>query len=81
MNDYDDNPAIKQMQEYHDTPDVWAVYKDQFSRRPPSDRIAQLQQLDLWLQTQDRPTRQTAEFIQMKRDLSDIHWLMRRADR
>ena len=76
-----DKPCLKQMAEYHETPDVWATYKSQFSKRGPNDRIAQLQLVDQWLAAQDRPTRQTADFIQMKRELSDVHWLLRRADR
>jgi hypothetical protein len=81
MNDYDDNPCLKQMQEYHETPDVWITYKDRFSKLGPNERIAQLQLVDQWLEAQCRPTRQTADFIQMKRELSDVHWLLRRADR
>jgi hypothetical protein len=81
MSNYDDNPAIEQMQRYHDNPDVWATYKDHFTKFDPNVRIAQLQQLDQWMAMQDRPTRQTAEFLQMKRELSDIHWLLRKAQR
>jgi hypothetical protein len=81
MSDYDDNPCIERMARHAETPDAWSSYKEHFAKLGPNQRVQQLEQVDQWLELQAKPNRQTASFLQMKRELSDVHWLLRKADR
>jgi hypothetical protein len=67
-----------------DTETVWQDYKNAFQRRSPQDRDAQLQGFDKFCADNDKMTtlsRETAELLNRKRELLDMHGMLRRLGR
>ena len=59
----------------------WEGYKAKFFQYPPDNRVIELTAFDALLEQEYAPTRQTAEYIQKRRELGDIHSLLLRGRR
>jgi len=84
---YDDDPITRQLKQspffdQTDSADVWDSFKEKFfSVAPPNWRLQSLKGMDEWLAQEDRPTRDHARLLNMRRELDDIHQAMRKAGR
>jgi hypothetical protein len=67
-----------------DTATVWQTYKDAFQRRSPQDRDAELQGFDKFVADNDKMgtlSREAAELLVRKRELLDMHVMLRKLGR
>jgi hypothetical protein len=68
----------------YDEEAVWQTYKDGFLKRTARDRDAELQGFDKFCADNDKMTtlsRETAELLNRKRELLDVHNMLRRLGR
>jgi hypothetical protein len=66
----------------YDVDEVWPIYKQNFLRRTAESRDAELKAFDQYADTKmDTPTRETAELLTRKRELLDLHGLLRKLGR
>jgi hypothetical protein len=84
--DYDENPIIANLRRAYWSPDedagqIWETFKAHFVRSDANSRRQSLTVMDQHLENEDRPTREHAEMLQKKRELSDLHLALHRAGR
>jgi hypothetical protein len=68
----------------YDEATVFQTYKEGFLKRPAASRDVELQAFDKWMQDNDKmstPSRETAELLTRKRELLDIHVMLRKLGR
>jgi hypothetical protein len=65
------------------TPDaLWGFFKEQFAKQPAAGRHCDLLSIDNYLaEFGTTPSRETADLISKKRELSDLHGILTRAGR
>jgi hypothetical protein len=69
------------LQKYMDD-DVFDSFKEkEFFHYPPDYRVAVLSGFDRLMEAEIKPTRATAELIAKKRELDDLHFLLKKAGR
>jgi hypothetical protein len=69
------------LQKYADD-DVFESFKmNEFFRYGPTERIAVLSGWDKKMEMETKPNRETAELIAKKRELNDLHFLLKKAGR
>jgi hypothetical protein len=59
----------------------WPAYRERFLRQTPDNRVIDLSAFDQLLQLESSPSRATAEYIQKRRELGDLHEMLSRARR
>jgi hypothetical protein len=59
----------------------WDWYREKFLRHSEDQRIIELTAYDKLLEGETAPSRQTAEYIQKRRELGDLHELLKRGGR
>ena len=64
-----------------DSDQVWDVFRENYTRATPAERIAALQNLDQWLENEDQPTRSLSDLLLRKRQLQDVHFALRKIGR
>jgi hypothetical protein len=78
-------PAFENLGEFFQEIDTyrggWDEYRQKFLSYPPDNRIIELTAYDRLLDQEYRPNRQTAEYIARRRELGDLHDLLKRAGR
>jgi hypothetical protein len=80
--DYDSPTFMKQLEKYSDDPDgAWLEFKRQFAMKAPTDRVTDLRTADVWLETQTTVTREHASTLAAKRELVDLHMMLRAGNR
>jgi hypothetical protein len=68
----------------YDEETVFQTYKEGFLNRPAPSRDAELQAFDKWMDDNGKmsaPSRETAELLTRKRELLDIHVMLRKLGR
>jgi hypothetical protein len=68
----------------YDEATVFETYKQGFLKRPAANRDAELQAFDKWAEDNGKmstPSRETAELLTRKRELLDIHVMLRKLGR
>jgi hypothetical protein len=81
---YDDHEIIKRLKaspHYDLSDDAWNSFKETFAVASPEWRLESLNGVDQWLSLEDRPTKDHARLLTMKRELSGIHSKMRSVGR
>jgi hypothetical protein len=61
--------------------DPFEQFKNEFFRAGPAERVAVLTGWDQKMQYETKPSRETAELINRKMELDDLHSLLSRAGR
>jgi hypothetical protein len=79
--DYDSPSFIKELEKYSDGDDAWDIFRAQFAMKSPADRIADLRTADAWLEQQTTVTREHASTLAAKRQLLDLHLMLRAGNR
>ena len=64
-----------------DSEEVWDRFRDSYIKATPAERIAALQNLDQWLEAEEKPTRALSDLIQRKRQLEHTHFTLRKLGR
>jgi hypothetical protein len=81
---YDKDPITRQLEQspfYDQSDDAFGAFKETFSVASPEWRLENLKGVDAWLSLEDRPTKDHARLLNMKRELQSIHDTMRKAGR
>jgi hypothetical protein len=85
---FDDNPIVAHLRKiYYGAEDatpnaLWGFFKEQFAKQPAAGRHCDLIAIDSYLAEHGTsPTRETADLISKKRELSDLHSVLSRAGR
>lgn len=68
----------------YDEATVFQTYKEGLLKRPAANRDAELQAMDKWMDDNGKmstPSRETAELLTRKRELLDIHVMLRKLGR
>lgn len=73
--------ALQQSPHYDLAPDAWDAFKETFAVASPEWRLQSLNGVDQWLALEDRPTKDHARLLNMKRELVGIHTQMRKVGR
>jgi hypothetical protein len=61
---------------------LWAKCKSDFSRKPEAGRLQDLHAVNAWLdQEGDRPTKELASLLTKKREMEDLHKLLKGLNR
>lgn len=64
-----------------DSDQIWDVFRSQYLKAGPAERIAALKDLDVWLEDQSGATREHADLLMRKRQLEDVHSTLRKLGR
>ena len=65
-----------------DPDEVWPLYKEKFLRRSAENRDAELKAFDAFAEDKmSTPSRETAELLVRKRELLDLHGMLRKLGR
>ena len=64
-----------------DETELWQRYKDAFVRKPEAGRLQDLQTINQWEAAEDRVTREHAALLNKRRELEDLHRLLKGASR
>ncbi len=83
---YDENPIIANLRKSYLSPDedgaqIWQTFKNDFAKKDPNTRRADLRTVEAYLGEQTSVTRDHAAMIQMKRELDVVHAILWRAGR
>ena len=83
---YDDNPIISSLRKSYwssaeDGQQIWETFKQDFAKKDPNSRRADLRVVDQYLADQTGVTRDHAAMIQQKRELESVHNILWRAGR
>lgn len=86
MANYDDNPIVENLkrfpQYFNDPENAWSNFKADFVKKGPQERVTDLFTVDQWMVAGgDRVSHQSASLLNAKRELDDIHQVMRKAGR
>jgi hypothetical protein len=80
--DYDSPTFLHELEKYSDDPDgAWLEFKRSFAKKPPDLRVADLRTADTWLEQQTTVTREHASTLAAKRELQDLHFMLRAGNR
>ena len=79
----DNHPTVEAGSKYciEDPPEQYAKYCREFVKMGPEVRRAELLRWDGVLEEETRPSRQVAQVIQIRRELSDLHNVLLRSQR
>jgi hypothetical protein len=79
--DYRLHEIFEGLQKYSDD-DVFEKFKtEEFFRYGPAERVAVLAGYDRLMEHETKPSRATAELIDRKRQLDDLHFILKKAGR
>ena len=59
----------------------WNEYRQKFLSYPPANRAIELTAYDKLLENEHKVTREHAEWVMKRRELGDLHELLKRANR
>jgi hypothetical protein len=62
-------------------PELWQQFKDNFVRAPEAARLNDLSLVKQWEAQEERPTRELAAIMTKRRELEDLHRLLKGAGR
>ena len=64
-----------------DEAELWQKFKGDFVQKPEAVRLNDLHTLNQWLDQEDRPTREHAALLTKRREMEDLHRLLKGAGR
>jgi hypothetical protein len=82
MSDAMTEEMIKQLYWEEGEEALWTKCKEDFLKKPESARLRDLHIVGQWLdQESDRPTKELASLLTKKREMEDLHLLLKGANR
>jgi hypothetical protein len=86
MSEYDDGKLVASLRANFWSPDesgeeIFSSFKEQFLRKTPQQRRADLLQLENYFEEHPTPSRELADLITKKRTLTDLHMALYRSGR
>ena len=83
MKDFD-NPVFQKLRtypQYADAPDPWESFKGGFLCKSAEERVQDIWSVAAWMDQESRISQRAASLLNAKRELEDIHQMMRKAGR
>ena len=83
MKDFD-NPVFEKLRtypQYADDDSPWESFKNGFVCKSPEERVQDIWAVSAWMDQESRISQRAASLLNAKRELEDIHQMMRGAGR